>query len=85
MSFGLKRIYINLHKLEFMSILSDVMVQKLKTTQHGQNHSFYITANSIKIKFHENNTPLAITHFNDFEYHFPNADLSPASTSISGS
>ena len=51
----------------------------------GKIHSFYITANAIKIKFHENNTPLAITHFNDFEYHFPNVDLSPASTSISGS
>ena len=48
-------------------------------------HNFYIAGESIKIKVHENSTPLAITHVHDFEYHFPKVDLSPTSTSNSGS
>ena len=48
-------------------------------------HSFYIAGESIKTKVQENSTPLAITHVNDFEYNFPNVDLSPFSTSKSGS
>ena len=51
----------------------------------GRIHSFYITSESIKIKVHKNSTPLAITHVNDFEYHFADVDLSPTSTSNSGS
>ena len=46
-------------------------------------HSFYIAGESIKIKVYENSTPLAITHVNDFEYHFLDIDLS--STSNTGS
>ena len=66
-----------------MSILSDVMAQKPHSM--GRIHSFYIAGESIKTKAHENSTPLAITHVNDFEYNFPNVDLSPFSTSKSGS
>ena len=40
-------------------------------------HCFYIAGESIKIKVHENSTPLAIKHVNGFEYHFPDVDLSP--------
>ena len=46
-------------------------------------HSFCMAGESIKIKVHENSTQLAITHVNDFEYHFPDVDLSPTSTSNS--
>ena len=45
----------------------------------GRIHSFYIAGKSIKIKVHENSTPLVITHVNDFAYHFPDVDLSPTS------
>ena len=48
-------------------------------------NSFYMAGESIKIKVHENSTPLATTHVDDFEYHFPDVDLSPTSTSSSGS
>ena len=51
----------------------------------GRIHNFYITGESIKIRFHENSTPLAIIHVNDFEYHFPDVDLSPTSSLSSGS
>ena len=51
----------------------------------GRIHSFYITGESIKIKVHENSTPLAIAHVNDSEYHFLDLDLSPTSTSNFGS
>ena len=48
-------------------------------------YSFYIAGESIKIKICENSTPLAITRVNDSEYHFPDVDLLPTSTSNSGS
>ena len=51
----------------------------------GKFHSFYITGESIKINVYENSTPLAITHANDSEHHFPDVDLSPTSTSNSES
>ena len=51
----------------------------------GRIHSFYIAGEFIKIKVHENSIPLAITHVNDFEYHFPDVDLLPNSASNSGS
>ena len=51
----------------------------------GKIHSFYIAGESIKIKVHDNSTPLAIPHVNDSEYHFVDVDLSPTSTSNSGS
>ena len=51
----------------------------------GKIHSFYIAGESIKIEVHENNTPLVTTYVNDFEYHFPDVDLSPTSTLNSGS
>ena len=51
----------------------------------GRIYSLYITGESIKIKVHQNSTPLAITHVNGFEYHFPDVDLSPTSTRSSGS
>ena len=51
----------------------------------GRIHSFYIAGESFKIKVHENSAQLAITHVNDFEYHFSDVDLSPTSTSKSGS
>ena len=56
------------------------MVQKLNTTQDEQNREFYTARESIKIKVHENSTPLVITHVNDFRHHFPEVDLSPTST-----
>ena len=51
----------------------------------GRIHSSQIADESTNIKVHENSTPLAITHVNDFEYHFPDVDLAPISTSNSGS
>ena len=51
----------------------------------GKIYSFYIVGESIKIKICENSTPLAITRVNDSEYHFPDVDLLPTSTSNSGS
>ena len=51
----------------------------------GRIHSSQIADESINIKVHENSTPLAITHVNDFEYHFPDVDLAPISTSNSES
>ena len=51
----------------------------------GRIQGFYIADESIKIKFHENSTPVAITHVNDFKYHFPDVDLSATSTLSSGS
>ena len=51
----------------------------------GRMHSFYIAGESIKSKVHENRIPLAMTHVNDFEYHFPDLDLSTTFTSNSGS
>ena len=51
----------------------------------GRIFSFYIAGESIKIKVHKNSTPLAIAHVNGFEDHFPDVDLSPTSTSNSGS
>ena len=40
-------------------------------------HCFYIAGESIKIKVHENSTPLAMKHVYGFEYHFLDVDLSP--------
>ena len=51
----------------------------------GRIQSFYIADESIKIKVHENSTPIAITHVNDFKYHFPDVGLSAISSSSSGS
>ena len=51
----------------------------------GRIRRFYIACESFKIKVHENSTPLATTHVNDFEYHFPDVDLSPTLFSNSGS
>ena len=51
----------------------------------GRIHSSQIAGESINIKVNENSTQLAITHVNDFEYQFPDVDLSPTSTSKSGS
>ena len=51
----------------------------------GKIHGLYVAGESIKIKVHDNSTPLAITHVNDSEYHFVDVDLSPTSTSNSGS
>ena len=51
----------------------------------GRIDSFYMPGESIKIKVHENSTLLPIIHVDDFEYHFPGVDLSPTSTSNSGS
>ena len=59
--------------------------KRKKLHSMGKIHSFYIAGESIKIKVHDNSTPLAITHVNDSEYHFVDVDLSPTSTSNSGS
>ena len=59
--------------------------KRKKLHSMGKIHSFYIAGESIKIKVHDNSTSLAITHVNDSEYHFVDVDLSPTSTSNSGS
>ena len=56
-----------------------------KLDSMGRIRGFYIACKSFKIKVHENSTPLAITHVNDFEYHFPDVDLSHTSFLNSGS
>ena len=55
-----------------------------KLHRMGRIHSFYIAGESIKIMVYENSTPLATTHVNDLEYHFPDVDLSLTFTSNSG-
>ena len=62
-------------------MLSDVMVQMLKTAKQAQNSHFYIAGESIKIKLFENSSLLGIAHVTDFEYDFADVDLSPTSTS----
>ena len=79
---GKNKIYINRSFCQYYRILWS---KSKKLHSMGRIYSFYITGESIKIKVHENSTPLAITHVNDFEYHFPDVDLSPTSTRSSGS
>ena len=79
---GENKIYINRSLCQYYQMLWS---KSKKLHSMGRIHSFYIAGESIKIKVHENSTPLAITHVNDFEYHFPDVDLSPTSTSNSGS
>ena len=79
---GKNEIYINRSFCQYYRILWS---KSKKLHSMGRIYSFYITGESIKIKVHENSTPLAITHVNDFEYHFPDVDLSPTSTRSSGS
>ena len=74
---GENKIYINRRLCQYYRMLWS---KSKKLHSMGRIHSFYIAGEPIKIKVHENSTPLAITHINDFEYHFPYVDLSPTST-----
>ena len=76
------KIYINRSLCQYYRMLWS---KSKKLHSMNRIHSFYIAGESIKIKVHENSTPLEITHVNDFEYHFQEVDLSPTSTSNSGS
>ena len=78
---GENRIYINRSLCQYYRMLWS---KSKKLHSMGRIHSFYIADESIKIKVHENSTPLAIIHVNYFEYNFPDVDLSPTSTSLSG-
>ena len=40
---------------------------------------FFISGDTIKIKINESSPPLSVTHVDDFEYYFPDFDLSPHS------
>ena len=75
-------IYINGSLCQYYRML---WFKSKKLHSMGRIHSSQIADESINIKVHENSTPLAITHVNDFEYHFPDVDLAPISTSNSGS
>ena len=48
-----------------------------KLLSMGKINNFYISNGTIKIKIHEDSTPISITHNSDFEEHFPAIDLSP--------
>ena len=77
---GENEIYINRSLCHYHQMLWS---ESKKLHSMDRIHSFYIAGESIKIKVHENSTPLAITHVNDFEYHFLDVHLS--STSNTGS
>lgn len=47
----------------------------------SKSYSFFIVGESIKIKAYENNAPQETTRGTDFEYHLPDIDLVPTSTS----
>ena len=72
------KIYINRSLCQYYRMLWS---KRKKLHNMGRIHSSQITGESINIKVHENSTPLAITHVNDFEYHVPDVDLSPTSRS----
>ena len=79
---GENYIYINRSLCQYYWMLWS---KSKKLHSMGRIHSVYIAGESIKITVHENSTPLAIKHVNDFEYHFPDVELSRTSTSNSGS
>ena len=58
---GKNKIYINRSFCQYYRILWS---KSKKLHSMGRIYSFYITGESIKIKVHENSTPLAITHVN---------------------
>ena len=74
---GENKIYINWSLCQYYQMLWS---KSKKLHSMGRIHSFYIAGESVKIKVHENSTPLATIHVNDFEYHFTDVDLSPTST-----
>ena len=71
---GENKIYVNRGLCQYYRMLWS---KSKKLHSMGRIHCFYIAGESIKIKVHENSTPLAIKHVNGFEYHFPDKDLSP--------
>ena len=60
---GENKIYINRSLCQYYRMLWS---KSKKLHSMGRFHNFYIAGESIKIKVHENNTPLAITHVNGF-------------------
>ena len=60
-----------------------VLWAKCKRLHHLEKiFNFYVSNGSIKIKIHENDKGISITHTADFEKHFPRIDLSPPSQSF---
>ena len=73
---GNNKVFINRSLCQYYKMLWS---KSKKLYSLSKIHSSFISGDTIKIRVNENNSPLSITHIDDFGKHLPDVDLSPPS------